>query len=268
MEYITFKVERLGSFCLVTLDRQQSLNALNSAFFQDMNVLLDEIAAWTDLRVLIFTGAGKAFAAGADIAEMVNKDEDAAIAFSQLGQKVFRRLELFEQPVIAAINGYALGGGLELAMACDFRIASSVAKFGQPEVNLGLIPGYAGTQRLPRLVGLANALFLLTTGEMITAWEALNMGFVQKVVEPENLMAETLRIANVIASKGPQSVKAVKAITRKGFEEDFEKACTMESQVFGSLFGDEGSEGREGMKAFLEKRKPAWSIAFDQNTPT
>lgn len=267
MGYTTFKTERLGSFCLVTLDRQQSLNALNSAFFQDMNKLLDTIASWTDLRVLIITGAGKAFAAGADIAEMVNKNNDAAFSFSQLGQKVFRRLELLGLPVIAAINGFALGGGLELALACDFRIASSAAKFGQPEVNLGLIPGYAGTQRLPRLVGLANALYMLTTGEMISAGEALNMGLVQKVVEPENLMAETMRLAGVIASKGPQAVKAVKAVTRKGFEDDFEKACTMESQVFGSLFGNEDSEGREGMRAFLEKRKPAWSAAPDQKKP-
>ena len=217
MEYTTLKTERQGNICLVTLDRQQSLNALNSVFFQDMNALLDEIASWTDLRVLIITGAGKAFAAGADIAEMANKDTDAATSFSQLGQKVFRRLELLDQPVIAAINGFALGGGLELAMACDFRIASSVAKFGQPEVNLGLIPGYAGTQRLPRLIGLANALYMLTTCEMITAGEALNIGFVQKVVEPENMMAETIRIAGVIASKGPMAVKAVKEITRKGF---------------------------------------------------
>ncbi len=264
MEYSTFKTERLGSFCLVTLDRQQSLNALNSAFFQDMNKLLDTIASWTDLRVLIITGAGKAFAAGADIAEMVNKDNDDAFSFSQLGQKVFRRFELLSHPVIAAINGFALGGGLELALACDFRIASSAAKFGQPEVSLGLIPGYAGTQRLPRLVGLANALYMLTTGEMISAAEALNMGLVQKVVEPENLMSETMRLAGVIASKGPQAVKAVKAVTRKGFEDDFEKACTMESKAFGSLFGNEESEGREGMRAFLEKRKPAWAAAPDQ----
>lgn len=268
MEYTSFKTERRGGFCLVTLDRQQSLNALNLAFFQDMNAFLDEIASWLDLRVLIITGAGKAFAAGADISELVNKDKDAAISFSQLGQKVFRRLELLDQPVIAAINGFALGGGLELAMACDFRIASSGAKFGQPEVNLGLIPGYAGTQRLPLMVGLSNALYMLTTGEMITAGEALNMGFVQKVVQPENLMTETLRIANVIASKGRQAVKAVKAVTRMGFEEDFEKGCTMESLAFGSLFGDEGSEGREGMKAFLEKRKPTWSIVLDQNIST
>jgi enoyl-CoA hydratase len=266
MEYTTFKTDRQGSFCLVTLDRPQSLNALNSVFFRDMNALLDEIASWTDLRVLIITGSGKAFAAGADIAEMVNKDSEAAFSFSQLGQKVFRRLGLLDQPVIAAINGFSLGGGLELALACDFRIASSVAKFGQPEVNLGLIPGYAGTQRLPRLVGLANALFMLTTGEMISAGEALNMGLVQKVVDPENLMTETFRIAGVIATKGPQAVKAVKAITRAGYEESFENACNMESRVFGSMFGDKDSEGHEGMKAFLEKRKPIWASSPDQNT--
>lgn len=266
MGYTTFKTERKGSFCLVTLDRQESLNALNSAFFQDMNALLDEIALWPDLRVLIITGAGKAFAAGADISELANMDKVAAMAFSQIGQNVFRRLELLDQPVIAAINGFALGGGMELAMACDFRFASSMAKFGQPEVNLGLIPGYAGTQRLPRLCGLANALYMLTTGEMITAAEALNMGFVQKVVEPENLMAETLRLAGVIASKGQLAVKAVKSVTRLGLEEDFENACSLESRVFGSLFGDEGSEAREGMRAFLEKRKPVWPANPDHIT--
>jgi enoyl-CoA hydratase len=162
-----------------------------------------------------------------------------------------------EKPVIAAINGFALGGGLELAMACDFRIASSKAKFGQPEVNLGLIPGYAATQRLSRLTGLGNALYLLMTAEMIGSEEALRIGLVQKVVDHEQLMDEVIRIAKNIISKGPLAVKKVKAVTRQGILMDFEKGCELEAEQFGTLFG-KGSEGEEGMKAFLEKRKPNW----------
>jgi enoyl-CoA hydratase len=255
MDYKTFRVEKSDNSCLVTIDRPESLNALNSAFFNELDSFLSELENWKQTRVLVITGAGKAFVAGADIAEMVNKDSAAAIAFSQLGQKVFRRLETLDLIVIAAINGFTLGGGLELAMSCDFRIASSNAKFGQPEVNLGLIPGYAGTQRLPRLVGLANALFILTTGEMITSEEALRMGLVQKVVDPENLMSEVTRLAGLISSKGPKAVKLVKSVTRKGYTMEFDSASQLESESFGSLFGN---EGLEGMKAFLEKRKPLW----------
>jgi enoyl-CoA hydratase len=256
MEYKTFKVERKQNYCLITIDRPESLNALNSTFFHELDTFLFDLEKWNDIRVLIITGTGKAFVAGADIAEMVNKDSAAAMAFSQLGQKVFSRLESLDQIVIAAINGFALGGGLELAMACDFRIAATNAKFGQPEVNLGLIPGYAGTQRLPRLAGLANALFILTTGEMITSEEALRMGLVQKTVDPETLMTETLRLAGLIASKGPKAVKLVKNVVRKGCAMDFESASQLESESFGSLFGN---EGLEGMQAFLEKRKPVWN---------
>jgi enoyl-CoA hydratase len=255
MEYKTFKVGRTGNSCIVTVDRPESMNALNSLFFNELDSFLSELESWADMRVLIITGSGKAFVAGADIAEMVNKDSAAASAFSHLGQKVFRRLENQDLIVIAAINGFALGGGLELAMACDFRIASSNAKFGQPEVNLGLIPGYAGTQRLPRLIGLANALFILTTGGMITSDEALRMGLVQKVVDPENLMEETMQLAGLIASKGPKAVKLVKTVVRKGYAMDFDSAGILESESFGSLFGN---EGMEGMQAFLEKRKPVW----------
>ena len=160
-------------------------------------------------------------------------------------------------PVIAAVNGFALGGGLELAMACDFRIASSKAKFGQPEVNLGLIPGYAATQRLSRLTGLGNALYLLMTADMITSDEALRIGLIQKIVEPDQLMEEVMKIARNILAKGPNAVKKIKKVTRQGILMDFEKGCELEAEEFGSLFG-KGSEGEEGMKAFLEKRKPNW----------
>ena len=158
-------------------------------------------------------------------------------------------------PVIAAINGYALGGGLELTLGCDIRIASTKAKFGQPEVNLGMIPGYGGTQRLPRLVGLGNALFLLMTAEVISAEEALRIGLVQKVVEHEQLMEETLKIARAILSKGPEAIRKVKYVTRTGIQEDFMMGCELESEYFSSQFK---AEGEEGMKAFLAKRKPNW----------
>jgi len=241
----------------VTISRPQALNALNTQFFHEMDSMASELAANPEVRVMVITGEGKAFVAGADIAEMVHKNQDEGSAFSRLGQNTFRSLEKLPFPVIAAINGFALGGGLELAMACDFRIASSKAKFGQPEVNLGLIPGYAGTQRLSRLTGLADALLLLLTGEMIGAEEALRIGLVQKVLEPEQLMPEVMRLAKLIASKAPKAVQKVKKITRMGYGMDFDQGSSLEAIEFGSLFGP-GSEGEEGMKAFLEKRQPNW----------
>jgi enoyl-CoA hydratase len=257
MEYQILKVAYNEDVVLVTLSRPQALNALNSLFFQEMDHLVANIKDNHTVRAMVITGEGKAFVAGADIAEMVHKSPAEGSAFGRLGQNTFRSLETLPFPVIAAINGFALGGGLELALSCDFRFASTKAKFGQPEVNLGLIPGYAGTQRLPRLIGLANALYLLTTGEMIGAEEALRMGLVQKVTEPENLMEEAMRIARLISSKGPLAVQKVKAVTRAGINTSFEAGCELEAAQFGSLFGP-GSQGEEGMKAFLEKRAPAW----------
>ncbi len=206
-------------------------------------------------KVILITGQGKAFVAGADISEMVNKNNEEGYKFGKIGQDTFARLEQMPKIFIAVVNGFALGGGCELALSCDFRIASSNAKFGQPEVNLGLTPGYAGTQRLPRLIGLGNALFLLLTAETIDANEAYRIGIVQKVVEPDKLLEESLAIANKIISKGPKSVKLVKEVTRKGLNTSFEEGCEMELKAFASLFGNEGAEG---MKAFLEKRKPNW----------
>jgi enoyl-CoA hydratase len=222
-----------------------------------MDSVIAALSNNSEVKIMIITGSGKAFVAGADIAEMVNKSPEEGSAFSRVGQNTFRSLEKMKIPVIAAINGFALGGGLELAMGCDFRIASSKAKFGQPEVNLGLIPGYAATQRLSRLTGLGNALFLLMTAEIITSEEALRIGLIQKIVEPEQLMEEVMKIARNIISKGPNAVRKVKKVTRKGLLKDFKKGCELESEEFGSLFG-KGSEGEEGMKAFLEKRKPNW----------
>jgi enoyl-CoA hydratase len=255
MDYQILKTDVSQGLATVTISRPEALNALNTRFFQEMDSLLSEMSSRREVKVLIITGEGKAFAAGADIAEMVQKTQDEGREFSKQGQKTFRKLELLPQPVIAAVNGFALGGGCELALACDVRIASSKAKFGQPEVNLGVIPGYAGTQRLPRLVGLGNALILLMSGEMIGADEALRMGLVQKVVEPDQLLAAATELAKTIASKGPRAVQLVKKVARQGFLMDFESGCALESETFGSLFGNEAAEG---MRAFLEKRPPRW----------
>lgn len=255
MDYSILKPSIEGSIAVLTISRPQALNALNTLFFSEMDHFLSSLAENPDVRVLIITGEGKAFVAGADIAEMVNMSPAEARGFSSKGQAVFNKIGALHIPVIAAINGFALGGGMELAMACDFRIASSLAKFGQPEVNLGLIPGYAGTQRLPRLTNLADALYLLTTGEAIDASTALQMRLVQKVTEPENLLTEAIRLAGLIAAKGPLAVKLVKEVTRQGLGMEYHAAEKLEQEHFGDPFGGQGAEG---MKAFLEKRKPDW----------
>lgn len=255
MEYEVLKLNIKDGIAIVTISRPKVLNALNSKFFREMNHLVADIKSRNDVTVMIITGEGKTFAAGADIKEMVDMDEAEGIEFSKTGQNTFNSLELLDIPVIAAVNGFALGGGCELSMACDFRIASSRAKFGHPEVNLGLIPGWAATQRLPRLVGLGNALYLLLTGDMITAEEALRVGLVQKVVEPEQLMPEVMEIAQKIASRGPKSIRLLKQVTRKGLLSDFDTGCLIETRGYVSLLGNEGAEG---MRAFLEKRDPKW----------
>jgi len=251
----TIKFEVRNNIATITMNLPEALNALNNDFFGDMELLLNNIREDNEIRILVITGEGKAFVAGADIAEMVGMDKAKAEKFSSRGQDVFLGLEKLNVPVIAAVNGYALGGGCELAMACDIRVASSKAKFGQPEVSLGLIPGFAGTQRLPRLVGLGNALNLLLTADQISADEAFRIGLVQKVTEPEQLMEEVYKLAERILSKGPRSVSLIKKVAHIGINLDFAKATRLESREFGSLFGNEGTEG---MKAFLEKRKPEW----------
>lgn len=240
----------------ITINRPQVLNALNSDFFVELNQVIDHIESDSQVKALIITGVEKAFVAGADIAEMAAMSSDEAKIFSRTGHETFLRLEQLKIPVIAAVNGFALGGGCELAMACDFRIASPKAKFSQPEVSLGLIPGYAGTQRLSRIVGISNALYLLMSGDMIPADEALRMGLVQKVVEPDQLLPETKALAERIVAKGPIAVSKVKEVTRKGINMDFKTACELEIAEFSNLFGN--GESGEGMKAFVEKRKPSW----------
>ncbi len=255
MEYEILKLEIRDNIGLIKISRSEALNALNSRFFIEMDALLEELRNNNDVKGLILTGEGKAFVAGADISEMVNMDETEAIKFSKGGQKTFRDIEVFNKPVIAAVNGFALGGGCELAMACDIRIAGVKAKFGQPEVNLGLIPGFAGTQRLTRHVGLGNALHLLMTADMIGSEEALRIGLVQTVVEQEELLNTAFEIMKKILTKGPKAVSLVKKVVRKGIETDIDSGSVIEAEEFGTLFGNEGTEG---MKAFLEKRTPEW----------
>ncbi|MHC1707907.1 MAG: enoyl-CoA hydratase/isomerase family protein [Bacteroidales bacterium] len=255
-DWKTLKTEKQGNVLILTINRPEALNALNLLVYKEINEVLDEIDQDTDVKVLIITGEGKAFVAGADIAEMSGMDPEQGYKFSKTGQDTFDRIESLDIPVIAAVNGFALGGGCEFAMACDFRIASSKAKFGQPEMNLGLIPGYAGTQRLSRLAGLGNALYLILTAEMITAEEALRMGLVQRVVEPEQLMETTLAMALKIAANGSSAALRAKRTIKNGYNMDFAMACDMEAQEFSALFGED--ESQEGMKAFLEKRKPEW----------
>ena len=255
MSYSTFNTKLEGEIAILTISRPESLNALNSILFKELNTYLDSITENNKIKVLVITGDGKAFVAGADIAEMQNMTKEEAFQFSKIGQDTFLRLENLDIPVIAAVNGYALGGGCELALACDFRISNNYGKFGLPEVSLGLIPGYGGTQRLSRLSGLGNTLFLQLTGQMIDAEEALRMGIVQKVTEANELMNEALKIAKKITQHGPNSIKTLKKVVRNGYQIDLNKAYDLESTEFSKLFE---SDGPEGMKAFLEKRKPNW----------
>ncbi|MBN1989730.1 MAG: enoyl-CoA hydratase/isomerase family protein [Bacteroidales bacterium] len=253
MDYTILKTDLSEGILTVTITREKAMNALNARFFEEMDYLLTNLP--TEAKLLIITGAGKAFVAGADIAEMADKTPAEGEQFSLLGQSTFCKIENLNIPVIAAVNGYALGGGCELAMACDFRIASTSAVFGQPEVNLGIIPGYGGTQRMARLIGKANAMYLILTAEMITAQEALRMGLVQKVVEPNLLLETTRKIAANILSKGPKAVTLAKMAIRDGLNMPFPEGQKLEARQFGSLFKN---EGEVGMKAFLAKQKPSW----------
>ena len=257
MNYQILKTERFGRVELLTISRPASLNALNTAFFTEFVDYLDYVLTDEPFDVLVITGEGKAFAAGADIAEMAGLDHEGARRFSERGQQTFLMLEDLPIPVIAAVNGYALGGGCELSMACDIRLASSGAVFGQPEVNLGLVPGYAGTQRLSRLIGLGGSLKWILSGLNMDANEAYRVGLVQGISEPDKLIEDSLALARRIATRGPKAVRTAKILLRKGFDMNFQKALDMEKEHFAELFND---EGKEGMMAFLEKRKPSWEL--------
>ncbi len=245
-------VQQEGEVCILTVNRPSALNALNTKVLAELDKAADQVAADPAIRVVIVTGAGeKAFVAGADIAEMKDMDPSQAHEFGLYGNKVFRKLELLPQPTIAAVNGFALGGGCELALACDLRVASASAKFGEPEVSLGIIPGFGGTQRLPRLVGVSRALDLILTGRMIDAQEALALGLVDRVVPAETLLEECRKVARAICANGVQAVRLAKRAIRQGVERDFEGGCRQESELFAESFGP---EQRERMAAFLEKK--------------
>jgi len=253
MDYKNLIVEKSDKICKISFNRPKALNALNTEVMEELDKLLDEIEKDDQIFVVVFTGEGKAFVAGADIGEMKDKNLIEGKKFAQLGHKVFRKIELLEKPVIAAVNGYALGGGCELAMSCDIRIAGEKAKFGQPEVGLGITPGFGGTQRLSRLVGSAKAKELIFTADTISAQEAEKIGLVNKVVSQEELINETMNMANKITTKGQVAVRFSKNAINRGIETDIDTALDIEINLFGMCFATE--DQKEGMKAFTEKRK-------------
>jgi enoyl-CoA hydratase len=255
MAYETIIFEREGDVAIIKFNRPKALNAINPAVVTEVGDALAKIEEDSSVRVLVLTGEGdKAFVAGADIAHMVKLTPIQAVKFSRDGQELLFRLENLPIPVIACVNGFALGGGTEIAMASDFIYASENAKFGQPEINLGILPGFGGTQRLSRLVGKSLAKELCMTGGMISAAEAKEMGLVNKVFPPDKLWEETVKTANVLASKGKVSTRAVKYCIDRGYDVDLHSGCYMESDAFGICMSS--PDGKEGMSAFLEKRKP------------
>ena len=255
MAFETLLVERDGPVAIVTVNRPKVLNALNETVLSELSKVFDELEADRSVLAVIITGAGdRAFVAGADIGELAAlADSHAGKAKAKAGHEVGHKIEHSRLPVIMAINGYALGGGLELAMAGDIRLASSTAKLGQPEVNLGIVAGFGGSQRLPRLVGQGMASYLLLSGEQIGADEAKQANLVEKVYPPDQLMAEAKRLAKVIASKGPLAVAATKRLIHKGLQTDLHAALDLEAEEFGKISAT--VDAKEGTKAFLEKRK-------------
>ena len=257
-QYTNLLFEVKDSIGMITLHRPKALNALNTELLQELSNLLDRIKEDTSIGIVIITGSGeKAFVAGADIAEMQMLTAIEGRNFGKIGQDVFNKLESLPQPVIAAINGFALGGGCELAMACDIRIASEKAKFGQPEVSLGITPGFGGTQRLPRLVGKGRAKELIYTGDIIDAGEAYRIGLVNKVAAPDELMNVAKAMAEKILSRASVAVQLSKAAVNEGLNMDIASGIAYEAEVFGLCFATE--DQKEGMTAFVEKRKANFS---------
>lgn len=240
---------------LVTINRPKQLNALNVNLLMRLREVLLECGARDDIRVVIITGAGeKSFVAGADIAEMKDMKAREGLAFGELGQAAFRTIEQLPKPVIAAVNGYALGGGTELAISCDIILASEKAKFGTPEVNLGVFPGFGGTQRLPRLLGKARAKEVIFTGEMFDSTRALAIGLINRICPPEELLEEARNLARTIMTKGPVALGLAKLSIEAGFDQDLDKALLIERTLFAQCF--DTADQKEGMTAFLEKREP------------
>ncbi|HHV26514.1 MAG TPA: short-chain-enoyl-CoA hydratase [Tissierellia bacterium] len=255
-ENLVFKKE--GNIGILSINRPEALNALNTQVLKELDKAVDMIDKDEEVHIVILTGEGRVFVAGADIAEMKNMGSKEAREFARNGLSVFRKIELMEKPVIAAVNGFSLGGGCELSMCCDIRIASDKAKFGQPETGLGIIPGFAGTQRLARLVGMGRAKELIFTAGMIDANEAYRIGLVNKVVPQDDLMEEAMKLAKTILSKGQIAVRFAKAAINRGIETDIETGMAIERDLFGLCFTTD--DQKEGMGAFLEKRKPDYKL--------
>jgi enoyl-CoA hydratase len=253
MRFETVVVEVAGAVGTVTLNRPQVLNALNAAMLRELDEAMAELAADDAVSVVLLTGAGvKAFAAGADIGELDAADSATGELLARRGQEVFSRIEALGKPVIACVNGFALGGGCELALACTLRVASETAKLGQPEIKLGILPGYGGTQRLPRLVGASAALKMILTGGMVTAAEALRIGLVDEVVPAGELMPRGRELAETIAAMPRLGVKAAMEAVARGAEMPLREGLELEAELFARLCGTE--DKREGTRAFLEKR--------------
>ena len=253
MTFETLLVEREGAVALVTVNRPSVLNALNRQTLDDLRQAVDGLAADEGVRAVVLTGAGaKAFVAGADINELATMTPEEGRVLASAGQAVFERIAQLGKPVIAAVNGFALGGGCELAMACTLRLAADTATFGQPEIKLGLMPGYGGTQRLPRLVGQTKALELLLTGASISAAEAERIGLVNRVVPAAALMDEARGLAAALAAQAPAAVRAILEAVHRGIDIPMAEACALEASLFGLLTAT--ADMREGTRAFLEKR--------------
>ena len=242
---------------IVTLNRPKVLNALNTETLNELYEIFTQLDSDTGVRVIIITGSGKAFIAGADISEMNTYSPEEARAFSQLGHKTMDAIQNTGKPVIAAINGFTLGGGLELALSCDILIASEKAVLGLPEVNLGLIQGFGGTQRLPRLIGKARAKELIFTGEALKAQKACEIGLVNRVVPPEELLPEAVKMAQLISTKGPVALALAKRAIESGYDVPLSDGCKKEIDAFVESFSSQDRD--EGIKAFLEKRKPVFT---------
>lgn len=255
MNFEFLKVERLeNGATLVTIQRPEALNALNSTLLRELGECYQELTKDPSHRVVLLTGTGKAFVAGADISLMKEYDSRAAEEFSDLGQSVFALIDSSSIVSIALINGFALGGGLELALACDIRIASVQAKIGLPEVSLGLIPGFGGTQRLGRLVGYGKSLEVVLSGDMYTAEAGFQMGIINHVVAPEELRNKGESLAKSILSRGKHAIREAKRVLKQGCDQTIPLGMLTEKKAFAALF--DGPESKEGMGAFLEKRKP------------
>ena len=250
--YKTIRYEKKDNIALVTIDRPEALNALNSTVIAELEQVVTELENDGTVRAMILTGEGRSFVAGADIGEQYPLDLDGGRRWGQRGSALFRRMERLEFPTIAAVNGFALGGGCELAMSCDIILASEKAKFGQPEVGLGITPGFSGTQRLPRRVGVAKAKELIFSGRMVKADEAGRIGLVNAVYAPEALLDGAMEMARSFAKNAPIAVKYAKACIDRGMQTDIDSGIACENELFAMCFAT--ADQKEGMSAFLEKR--------------